>query len=77
MIWFDTKNVQLKLKFGSDNWLSFFNSVICIDLAKENWIEKGQFGTKTQLPKHSLLCPIQSSNSVEEYNGLFASLVNS
>ncbi len=32
-----------------------FNLVIWIDFVKENWIEKGRIGTKTQIPKHSLV----------------------
>ncbi len=40
LIWFDTKNVELKLKFSSNNWLSFFNSVVWIEFVKDCWIEK-------------------------------------
>ncbi len=52
MMWY--KIVQLKLKFGSDNWISFFYLVIWIDLEKNNSIEKSLFSTKTELLKHSL-----------------------
>jgi hypothetical protein len=55
LISFDTKNDELKLKLGLDNWMSLLNLVIWIDFVKNNWIEKGQFGTKTHLLKHSLL----------------------
>jgi hypothetical protein len=58
LIWFDKKNVELKLKFSSDNWISFFNWVIWIDFVKMNWIENSQFGTKTQLLKHYLVCTL-------------------
>ncbi len=55
-IWFDLmqKNAELKLKFSSDNWISFL--ILLFELTYKKIIElnKGQFGTKTQLPKHSL-----------------------
>ncbi len=35
LLWY--KNVELKWKFGADNWISFFNSIILIDF--EKWIE--------------------------------------
>jgi len=40
LTWYDTNNVEFKLKFGLDNWISFFNLVIWIDVIKMNWIEK-------------------------------------
>jgi len=34
------KNVEMKLKFGSDSWIRFYNSTNRIDFRNENWIEK-------------------------------------
>ncbi len=45
LIWY--KNVELKLKVGSNNTISFFNFVIWIEFVTKNWIKNGQFGTKT------------------------------
>ncbi len=37
LIWYYIqKNVEFKCKFGSDNWISFFNLVIWIDFVKMN-----------------------------------------
>ncbi len=51
-VWFDTKNVELKLKFSLENFISFLNLVILIESVKENWIDKR---SKTQLLKHYLM----------------------
>jgi len=37
--------------FRCQFWISK-SLAICIDSVKKNWIEKSQFGTKTQIPKH-------------------------
>ena len=48
----DTKFFELKLNIYSDESISFgYLNWFC----KKNWIEKSQFGTKTQLLEHSLL----------------------
>ncbi len=47
-------DVQLKLKFCSDDWIHFLIWDIWIEFAEKNWIEKGQSGTKTQLPKPTI-----------------------
>ncbi len=52
------KNVELKLNFGSDNWISFLIRLFELTLWKRIEFEKGQFSTKTQLPKHSLVCSV-------------------
>jgi hypothetical protein len=54
-IWFAVKHVELKLKFGSDNWINFLNLVIWIDFVKMDWIENSHIGTKTQLLKNYLM----------------------
>ncbi len=37
---FDTKNVELKLKFGSDNWLSFLIKLVALTLQKRIELKK-------------------------------------
>ncbi len=54
LIWFNAKNVELKLKFHSDDKIRCFNWSFWTDLVKKNWIFKKSFGTKTQSLKHSL-----------------------
>ncbi len=54
LIWCDSKNVELKLKFGLDILNKFLNLVIWIDFVKRNLIEKSHFGIKTHLLKHYL-----------------------
>ncbi len=41
------RNVELKLKFSSDKWKKFFNSVIWIDFVKMIWIRRGNSPKKT------------------------------
>jgi hypothetical protein len=49
------QNVELKLKFGTDYWMSFFIYLaIWIYIGNQNWILKSRFSTKTQISKHYL-----------------------
>ncbi len=55
MIWFDANNIELKFKFCSDNWISFLIQLFVLTFYKRIELKKGQFGTKSQLPKYSLV----------------------
>ncbi len=67
LICIDTKNVELKLKFSSNNWIGFLIQLFELNLQKIE-LKKGQFGTKTQLQKHSLDRSDKHSNSIPHSN---------
>ena len=45
------KNVESKLKIGSDNYLKFLYSAIWIKFVKQNWVEKWSIQYKNSITK--------------------------